>query len=58
MRHGDKGNSAFLGENQLSGLDFRDSIQKEQSSTSVEAASEFGFANQDIKRLKRRLERN
>ncbi len=58
MRQGDKGNSAFFVENQLSGLDFRDSIQKEQSSTSLEAASEFGFANQDIKKLKRRLERN
>ncbi|WP_428909233.1 hypothetical protein [Niallia sp. Krafla_26] len=58
MRHGDKGNSVFSGENQLLGVDFRDSMQKEQSTTSVEAASEYGFANQDIKKLKRRLERN
>jgi hypothetical protein len=58
MRHGDKGNSVLSGVNQLHGIDFRDSIQKEQFSTSIEAASEFGFGNEDIKKLKRRLERN
>lgn len=58
MRHGDKGTSAHSGENQLYGVDFRDTVQKEQSATSMEAASEYGFANQDIKKLKKRLERN
>jgi hypothetical protein len=58
MRHGDKGNSVLSGENQLLGVDFQDRIQKEQASSSMETATEFGFANQDIKKLKRRLERN
>lgn len=58
MRHGDKGNSVLSGENQLHGVDFRDMIQKERSSSTIEAAFEFGFTNQDIKKLKRRLERN
>jgi len=58
MRHGEKGISALSGENQLFGVDFRDTIQKEQSTAMVEAASEYGFGSQDIKKLKKRMERN
>lgn len=58
MRHGDKGMSALSGENQLIGVDFHDINQKEKASQEVETASEYGFASQDIKKLKRRLERN
>ena len=58
MRHGDKGMSALSGENQLHGVDFHSIIQNEQASTTIESASEFGFASQDIKKLKKRLERN
>ena len=52
MRHGDKGMSALSGENQLHGVDFHSIIQNEQASTTIESASEFGFASQDIKKLK------
>jgi hypothetical protein len=58
MRHGDKGMSALSPENQLHGVDFHSIIQNEQASNTIEAATEFGFASQDIKKLKKRLERN
>ena len=55
MRHGDKGMSALSGENQLHGVDFHSIIQNEQASTTIEAASEFGFASQDIKKAKKTI---
>ena len=55
MRHGDKGKSALSGENQLHGIDFHSIIQNEQASTTIEAASEFGFASQGYKKAKKTL---
>jgi hypothetical protein len=58
MRHGDKAMAVQSGENQLFGVDFRDLTQKEQNVQSIEFASEFGLTNQDVKKIKKRLERN
>ena len=58
MRHGDKGVSAQSGENQLFGIDFHDHIQKEQNTQMVELAREFGLTAQDVKKLKKQIERN
>lgn len=58
MRHGDKGVSALSGEDQLYGVDFHDRIQKGQKAYMIELGSECGIASQDIKKLKRQLERN
>ncbi len=58
MRHGDKGLSAISGHNQLTGVDFYDLTQKEQNAQTVEFASEFGLSPQDVKKLKKQMERN
>lgn len=58
MRHSEKGNTAYLGENQLFGVDFRDFIQKEQGSMGVELASEFGLTAAEAKKRKKQIERS
>lgn len=58
MRFGEKGTSAFTGEKQLLGVDLRDSTSKEANALTMETASEFGLTGQDIKKLKKLLERN
>ena len=58
MRFSDKGRSASFGENQLFGVDFHDFIQKEQSSNTVELASEFGLSLRDVRKLKKQIERS
>lgn len=58
MRHGQKGFSAQQGDNQIIGMDFRNSIQKEESSSMIEMASEFGLTTKDVRKLKKHLERS
>jgi hypothetical protein len=58
MRFSDKGRSASFGENQLFGVDFHDFIQKEQSTNTVELASEFGLSLRDVRKLKKQIERS
>lgn len=58
MRHSEKGMSAHSGENQMGGMDFNNKVQSEQNGQNAEFASEFGFNQNDIKKLKKRLERN
>lgn len=58
MRFSEKGNSASFGENQLFGVDFHDFIQKEQSTNTVELASEFGLSLRDVRKLKKQIERS
>lgn len=58
MRFSEKGMSVTNGENQLFGVDFHDFIQREQNSNAYELASEFGLSFGEVKKLKKRLERN
>ncbi|MDX8359456.1 MULTISPECIES: hypothetical protein [Bacillaceae] len=58
MRYSEK--SAISGKegNQLFGVDFHDFIQRENDSTLIELASEYGLAVKDIKKLKKHLHRS
>ncbi|WP_019154642.1 hypothetical protein [Robertmurraya massiliosenegalensis] len=58
MRFSDKGMAIQQGENQLFGIDFHDFLQKEQNSSMVELASEFGLTMKDVRKLKKQLERS
>lgn len=58
MRASDKGMMVEKAENKLFGVDFHDFIQKEQSESMFELASEFGLTVRDVKKLKKRLERS
>ncbi|MGG0716360.1 hypothetical protein ABE096_02000 [Robertmurraya massiliosenegalensis] len=58
MRFSDKGMAIQQGENQLFGIDFHDFLQKEQNSSMVELASEFGLTMRDVRKLKKQLERS
>lgn len=58
MRHSEKGLWTQESGNKLLGVDFHDFIQREQSSTMVELASEFGLAMKDVRKLKKQLERS
>ncbi|WP_322445398.1 hypothetical protein [Robertmurraya mangrovi] len=58
MRFSEKGTSIQGGDNQLFGVDFHDFIQKEQNLGMVELASEFGLSIGDVRKLKKKLERN
>lgn len=58
MRASDKGMLVEKAENKLFGVDFHDFIQKEQSESMFELASEFGLTVRDVKKLKKRLERS
>lgn len=58
MRFSEKGMAIQQGENQLFGVDFHDFIQKEQTSNMVELASEFGLTINDVRKLKKHLERS
>ena len=58
MRASDKGMNAQSMDARLFGVDFHDFIQKEQHSTSIELASEFGLTMGDVKKLKKHLERS
>ncbi|EEM39769.1 hypothetical protein bthur0014_41000 [Bacillus thuringiensis IBL 4222] len=54
----EKGHSVTNGANQLFNVNFHDFISKEQNNTSMELASEFGISLQDVKRLKKQIERS
>ncbi|MDD1371041.1 hypothetical protein PTB13_26005 [Bacillus sp. MHSD17] len=58
MRMNEKGHSVTNGANQLFNVNFHDFISKEQNNTSMELASEFGISLQDVKRLKKQIERS
>lgn len=58
MRLSNKGMAVQAGENQLFGIDFHDFIQSDQNACLTELATEFGLAAQDIRKLKKHMERN
>ncbi|PGB03584.1 hypothetical protein [Bacillus toyonensis] len=58
MRMNEKGHSVTNGANQLFNVNFHDFISKEQNNASMELASEFGISLQDVKRLKKQIERS
>ncbi|ABS23344.1 hypothetical protein ACRS6Y_19355 [Bacillus cytotoxicus] len=58
MRMNEKGHSVTNGANQLFNVSFHDFISKEQTNTGMELASEFGISLQDVRRLKKQLERS
>lgn len=58
MRFSEKGKTSQNGGNQLMGVDFHDSIQKEQGANLVELASEFGLNGKDARKLKQKLGRS
>ncbi|MGR5868352.1 hypothetical protein ACT7C5_12625 [Bacillus pacificus] len=53
-----KGILLQMSANQLFNVNFHDFISKEQNNTSMELASEFGISLQDVKRLKKQIERS
>ncbi|WP_026693810.1 hypothetical protein [Peribacillus kribbensis] len=57
MRFSEKGRISTSGANQVFGVDFHDFMQKEESSTVMELASEFGLDVREVKNLKKRMER-
>ncbi|WP_449537095.1 hypothetical protein [Ferdinandcohnia sp. Marseille-Q9671] len=58
MRFSEKSNNVQASGGNVFGVDFHDFIQKEQSSTYVELASEFGVSIRDVRNLKKQLHRN
>ncbi len=58
MKRTEKNNISHNGMNQLFGIDFHDFIQREQSSSMVELASEFGLPVHEVKKLKKHLGRS
>jgi hypothetical protein len=57
LRASEKGMKIQSMDSRLFGVDFHDFLQKEQHSTPVELASEFGLTMRDVKNLKKHLER-
>ncbi|MDF0726808.1 hypothetical protein PY093_08780 [Cytobacillus sp. S13-E01] len=58
MRFGEKIQMSQQGTNEVFGVDFHDFIQKENNSTSVELATEFGLTLGDVRKLKKQLHRS
>jgi hypothetical protein len=58
MRSSEKGNSIQSMDSRLFGVDFHDFIQREQSNTTFELASEFGLTIGDVRKLKKHLGRS
>lgn len=58
MRSSNKEMNMQSVDSRIFGVDFHDFIQKEQSSNSIELASEFGLSIKDVKKLKKHLERS
>jgi hypothetical protein len=58
MRFSEKGQLSHQGSNQLYGVDLHDFIQKEQTSTYVELASEYGVTIGDVRKLKKQINRS
>lgn len=55
MRHSKKGQMVNHTYNQVTGVDFRDTIQKQGESFSVEAAQEFAMNPQQLQALKNKM---
>jgi len=58
MRFSEKSQLSNQGANDLLGVDLHDFVQKEQGSTYLELASEFGLSLNDVRKLKRQLDRS
>jgi transcription initiation factor IIE alpha subunit len=58
MRANDKQTMSSNGDNPFFGVNFYDRIEREKESNSSELASEFGVSLNEIKRIKKRLERS
>ncbi len=58
MKRNEKNSVTHDGSSQLFGVDFHDFIQREQTNNMVELASDFGISVNDVKQLKRRIERS
>ena len=58
MRLSNKGMTVHAGENQLFGMDFHDFIQKDQNVCLTEMAAEFGVSANDVRKVKKQMERN
>lgn len=58
MRLNNKGMAVHAGENQLYGMDFHDFIQKDQNACLTEIASEFGISTNEVREMKKQMERN
>ena len=55
MKFSVKGQTSIHSANQLAGVDFRDVIQKEESTNLVELATEFSIDGRSIKNIKKQL---
>ncbi len=58
LRASEKGMNIQSMDGRLFGVDFHDFLQKEQHSTPVELASEFGLSMRDVRNLKKHLEKS
>ncbi|WP_157405983.1 hypothetical protein [Bacillus manliponensis] len=58
MRMGEKGHSATNGANQLFNVNLHEFAAKENETTSLELASEFGISLKDVRTLKKQLGRS
>ncbi|MDQ0197173.1 hypothetical protein [Neobacillus ginsengisoli] len=58
MRSSEKGMNIQSIDGRIFGVDFHDFIQKEQNSNTFELASEFGLTINDVRKLKKHLERS
>ncbi len=55
MKFSEKGQTSINSANQLTGIDFRDLIQKEENTHVMELASEFIINGRTIKNAKKQL---
>ncbi|MGG5254932.1 hypothetical protein ACQYAD_15975 [Neobacillus sp. SM06] len=58
MRSSEKGVITQSAGNRLFGVDFHDFVEKEQNTSMFELASEFGLTMNDVKKLKKYLDRS
>mgnify|MGYP001161697094 CR=1 FL=1 len=58
MRLSNKGMAVHSGEKQLFRMDFHDFIQKDQNACLTELASEFGISANEVRKVKKQMERN
>ncbi|MBD8069311.1 hypothetical protein [Bacillus sp. PS06] len=58
MRFSEKGQHSHQATNGLFGVDLHHFVKKEQEATYVELASEFGISVNDVRKLKKQLDRS
>ncbi|MFZ3588285.1 hypothetical protein ACOI1C_03200 [Bacillus sp. DJP31] len=58
LRYSEKGEFCAKGTQQVFGVSFHDFIERENATTSMELASEFGLSLREVKHLKKRLGRS